>query len=280
VIKYISKITLILITLILVSCGDKNNKKITLVEADLEQQMSDLYKKGMEALEEGDALFAVKNFQLAENIFPQSNWAPKTIIMSAYAFYSQDYYGDAIFELERYLAKYPNGEYVSYVYYLIGLSYYESIVDEKKDINPILNSKKYFDYLKINYPNSDFAIDASYKLLLIENLLASKELYIARYYLKKKKWIPAINRLKTIIEVYDETIYVEEAIHRLVEVYYKIGLEEESKKYAKLLGYNYLSSSWYEESYKVFNKNYISPKNKIKKKKKNMIIKKFKSLFE
>lgn len=279
-IKYISKITLILITLILVSCGDKNNKKITLVEADLEQQMSDLYKKGMEALEEGDALFAVKNFQLAENIFPQSNWAPKTIIMSAYAFYSQDYYGDAIFELERYLAKYPNGEYVSYVYYLIGLSYYESIVDEKKDINPILNSKKYFDYLKINYPNSDFAIDASYKLLLIENLLASKELYIARYYLKKKKWIPAINRLKTIIEVYDETIYVEEAIHRLVEVYYKIGLEEESKKYAKLLGYNYLSSSWYEESYKVFNKNYISPKNKIKKKKKNMIIKKFKSLFE
>jgi len=280
VIKYISKITLILITLILVSCGDKNNKKITLVEADLEQQMSDLYKKGMEALEEGDALFAVKNFQLAENIFPQSNWAPKTIIMSAYAFYSQDYYGDAIFELERYLAKYPNGEYVSYVYYLIGLSYYESIVDEKKDINPILNSKKYFDYLKINYSNSDFAIDASYKLLLIENLLASKELYIARYYLKKKKWIPAINRLKTIIEVYDETIYVEEAIHRLVEVYYKIGLEEESKKYAKLLGYNYLSSSWYEESYKVFNKNYISPKNKIKKKKKNMIIKKFKSLFE
>ena len=279
-IKYISKITLILITLILVSCGDKNNKKITLVEADLEQQMSDLYKKGMEALEEGDALFAVKNFQLAENIFPQSNWAPKTIIMSAYAFYSQDYYGDAIFELERYLAKYPNGEYVSYVYYLIGLSYYESIVDEKKDINPILNSKKYFDYLKINYPNSDFAIDASYKLLLIENLLASKELYIARYYLKKKKWIPAINRLKTIIEVYDETIYVEEAIHRLVEVYYKIGLEEESKKYAKLLGYNYLSSSRYEESYKVFNKNYISPKNKIKKKKKNMIIKKFKSLFE
>ena len=125
-----------------------------------------------------------------------------------------------------------------------------------------------------------FAIDASYKLLLIENLLASKELYIARYYLKKKKWIPAINRLKTIIEVYDETIYVEEAIHRLVEVYYKIGLEEESKKYAKLLGYNYLSSDWYEESYKVFNKNYIFSKNKIKKKKKNMIIKKFKSLFE
>ena len=234
----------------------------------------------MKALEEGDVLFAVKNFQLAENIFPQSRWAPKTIIMSAYAFYSQDYYGDAIYELERYLAKYPNGEYTSYVYYLIGLSYYESIVDEKKDINPILNSKKYFDFLKINYPNSDFAIDASYKLLLIENLLASKELYIARYYLKKKKWIPAINRLKTIIEVYDETIYVEEAIHRLVEVYYKIGLEEESKKYAKLLGYNYLSSSWYEESYKVFNKNYISPKNQIKKNKKNMIIKKFKSLFE
>ena len=281
-INYISKITLILITLFFVSCGDKTDKKIILAEADLEKQMIDLYEKGMEALEEGDVLFAVKNFNLAENIFPQSLWAPKTIIMSAYAFYSQDYYGDAIYELERYLARYPKSEYESYAYYLIGLSYYESIVDEKKDINPILSSKKYFDYLKINYPNSDFAVDASYKLLLIENLLASKELYIARYYLQKKKWIPAINRLKTILEVYDQTIYVEEAIHRLVEVYYKIGLEEESKKYAKLLGYNYRSSAWYKESYKVFNKNYLNPKDQIKKnkKKKNMIIKKFKSLFE
>ena len=279
-IKYIFKIILIITTLLIVSCGDKKAKKIILEETTLEKQMINAYKKGMKALEEGDVLFAAKNFNLAENIFPQSGWAQKTVIMSAYAYYSQDYYGDAIYEAERYLTKYPKREYESYAYYLLGLSYYESIVDEKKDINPILKSKKYFQFLKDNYPDSDFAVDANYKIILIENLLASKELYVARYYLQKEKWIPAINRLKTIIEVYDETIYVEEAIHRLVEVYYKIGLEEESKKYAKLLGYNYLSSLWYEESYKVFNKDYLSPKKQIKKNKKNKIIKTFKSLLE
>ena len=253
----LSKLNILPILIILLfiwSCGDKTSNEIIIEETTLENQMIDAYKKGLEALEEGDALFAAKNFNLAENIFPQSIWAPKSIIMSAYAYYSQDYYGDAIYEIERYIAKYPDGEYIAYANYLIGLSYYESIVDEKKDINPILKSKKYFDYIEANHSGSDFAIDANYKILLIKNLLASKELYIARYYLQKEKWIPAINRLKTIVEIYDDTIYVEEAIHRLVEVYYKIGLEEESKRYAKLLGYNYLSSTWYEESYKVFNK--------------------------
>ena len=273
-------LSILIILLFMSSCGGKEEKKITLPETDLENQMIAAYKKGMEELESGDALYAAKNFKIAENIYPQSVWAPKTIIMSAYAYYSQDYYGDVIFELKRYLKLYPNGEYKAYAYYLIGLSYYESIVDEKKDINPILKSKEYFDYLKSNYPNSDFALDANYKILLIENLLASKELYIAKYYLERDKWIPAINRLKTILEIYDETIYVEEAIHRLVEVYFKIGLEEESKKYAKLLGYNYLSSSWYEESYRVFNKNYLNPKDQIKKDKKNKIIQSFKLLLE
>ena len=279
----LSKLNILPILIILLfiwSCGDKTSNEIIIEETTLENQMIDAYKKGLEALEEGDALFAAKNFNLAENIFPQSIWAPKSIIMSAYAYYSQDYYGDAIYEIERYIAKYPDGEYIAYANYLIGLSYYESIVDEKKDINPILKSKKYFDYIEANHSGSDFAIDANYKILLIENLLASKELYIARYYLQKEKWIPAINRLKTIVEIYDDTIYVEEAIHRLVEVYYKIGLEEESKRYAKLLGYNYLSSTWYEESYKVFNKSYINPRDQIKKDKKSKIIKTLQSLLE
>ena len=279
----LSKLNILPILIILLfiwSCGDKTSNEIIIEETTLENQMIDAYKKGLEALEEGDALFAAKNFNLAENIFPQSIWAPKSIIMSAYAYYSQDYYGDAIYEMERYIAKYPDGEYIAYANYLIGLSYYESIVDEKKDINPILKSKKYFDYIEANHSGSDFAIDANYKILLIKNLLASKELYIARYYLQKEKWIPAINRLKTIVEIYDDTIYVEEAIHRLVEVYYKIGLEEESKRYAKLLGYNYLSSTWYEESYKVFNKSYINPRDQIKKDKKSKIIKTLQSLLE
>ena len=131
-----------------------------------------------------------------------------------------------------------------------------------------------------NYPNSDYALDSEFKLGLIEETLASKEMFIAKHYIKKQKWIPAINRLKYIIDNYETTIYVEEALHRLVEVYFKIGLIDESKKYATLLGYNYLSGEWYEESYKVFNKKYKNPYKKIKKSKKTSLIKKIKSIIE
>ena len=272
------KVISILITLLFIwSCGDKNEKIITLEENNLEKQMIEAYNKGFEALEKGDVLYAAKNFNLVENLFPQSVWAKKSIIMAAYAYYVQDYYGDSIYELTRFNKQYPKNKYTPYAYYLLALNYYETIVNEKKDIKPLLKSKNYFEFLITNYPETDFALDAKYKLLAIKNILASKELHIAKYYLQRKKWIPAINRLKIIIQEYDETIYVEEAIHRLVEVNYKIGLEEESKKYAKLLGYNYLSGIWYKESYRIFNKKYLNPKDQIKK---NSIIKKFKILLD
>ena len=278
--KYIFRIILTILILFTNSCG-KKEKKITNIEGNnLEKQMIEAYKEGFEALEEGDALYAAKNFNLVESLFPQSSWAKKSILMSAYAFYSQDYYGDSISELERFNELFPPNNYSAYAYYLLGINYYETIIDEKKDIEPILKSKKYFNYLINNYPKTDFALDAKYKLLAIENLLASKELYIAKYYLEKEKWIPAMNRLKTIVVKYDKTIYVEEALHRLVEVNYKIGLEEESKKYAKLLGYNYLSGSWYKKSYKILNKKYSDSEKQFKKNKSNIIIRNFKKLFE
>ena len=151
------------------------------------------------------------------------------------------------------------------------------IVDEK-DLGPLLKAQEKFNFIIKNYPNSDYALDAEYKLDLIQDYLATKEMYIATHYIKKKKWIASINRYKTVVEKYDKTIYVEEALHRLVELYYSIGLENESQKYASLLGYNYQSSKWYEKSYKVFNQNYKT-KLEIKKEKKN-ILKKFKNLFE
>ena len=241
--------------------------------------MIEAYKKGVEALDKGDVLYAAKNFNAAEKIFPQSIWASKSVIMSAYAYYSQDYYGDAKYEIRRFLKNYSNSDYVPYARYLLALCFYEEIQDEKRDIGPLLEAKKNFEELVILYPNTDFSLDAKYKMILIDNVLASKELYVAKYYLDKEKWIPAINRLKLIIVEYDETIYVEEALHRLVEVHYKIGLIDESKKYAKLLGYNYLSSKWYKESYKIFNKNYYSQNDKIKDQKKSKIIKSLKNLF-
>ena len=203
--------------------------------------------------------------------------------MAAYSYYTQDYYNDTISELERFLKIYPKHNDLDYAYYLLGLSYYEQIVDEKKDLQSILKAKEYFNILTKNFPNTEYAIDSEFKLDLINDILASKEMYIGRYYFEKKKWIPAINRFRTVIDDYETTIYVEEALHRLVEVYYILGLTSESKKYAKLLGYNYQSSKWYEKSYVVFNEMYEKNKkdNLVKEKKSNRsVLKKFKSLFE
>ncbi len=272
---------LVLFSIFLVSgCSGKKEEKIVLDSRDLESQMIEAYNEGLKALDEGDVIFAAKNFNIAENIFPQSIWAPRSILMAAYAYYSQSYYGDAISELLRFLNQYPENKDYAYAYFLLATCYYELIIDEKKDISPILKSKKYFQIVINDFPKTDFAIDAKYKLFLIDHLLASKEVYIGKYYIEKKKWIPAINRFKNVLENYEETDYVEEAIHRLVELNYILGLKEESKKYAALLGYNYQSSKWYEESYRVFNKKYENPREKIKKEKQNLLLRKFKELFK
>ena len=277
--KYFANILIILIFLFLNSCS-KDKKKIDIIEEeDIELQMIDSYKEGIKALEEGDVLFAAKKFNEAELVYPQSDWAPKSALMSAYSYYIQDYYGDAIFELNRFIKTYPKDLRLSYAHFLLGMCYYEQIVNEKKDLGPILKAKEKFNYILKNYPDTDFALDAQFKLDLINDILASKEMYIGKHYVKKQKWIPAINRFKTIVNNYETTVYVEEALFRLVEIYYLLGLTDESQKYAKLLGYNYLSSRWYKESYRIFNKNYESPREKIKKKKRNFIIRKFKSIF-
>ena len=261
-----------------ISCSKDEVKTSTITEKSLDLQVQEAYLDGMEALEEGDIFFAAKKFNEVEILFPQSELAPKSSLMAAYAYYSQDYYIDCISELERFLRIYKFHKNLDYAYYLLGLSYYEQIVDETKDLESILKAKEYFQIILKNFPNTDYELDAEFKLDLINDILASKEMYIGRYYFNKKKWIPAINRFKTVIDDYDTTIYIEEALHRLVELYYTIGLENESQKYASLLGYNYQSSKWYEKSYKVFNNEYKS-KLELKNEKKGML-KKFKKLFD
>ena len=277
--KYFVNILIILIFLFLNSCSNDKKKIDIIEEEDIELQMIDSYKEGIKALEDGDVLFAAKKFNEAELVYPQSDWAPKSALMSAYSYYIQDYYGDAVFELDRFIKTYPKDLRLSYAHFLLGMCYYEQIIDEKKDLGPILKAKEKFNYILKKYPSTDFALDAQFKLDLINDILASKEMYIGKHYVKKQKWIPAINRFKTIVNNYETTVYVEEALFRLVEIYYLLGLTDESQKYAKLLGYNYLSSRWYKESYRIFNKNYESPREKIKKKKRNFIIRKFKSIF-
>ena len=270
-------IYLFLILIFCVSCSKEVVEKSKITETNLELQTIEAYQDGLKELKKGDVLFAAKKFNEAEMLYPQSMIAPRAALMASYSYYSQNYYSDAIAELDRFLKVYPNYKDKVYAEYLLALCYYEQIVDEKKDLNSIEKSKEIFLRLIRNYPNTDYALDAEFKLNLINNILAAKEMYVGRYYVDKKKWIAAINRFKFVVDNYDTTIYVEEAIFRLVEVYYILGIEEESKKYANLLGYNYQSSKWYEKSYSIFNKQYETLKIK---KEENSILKRFKSLFE
>ncbi len=275
--KYIIYITLFIL---IQACSQKTEEIKTQVKGDsLKQQMIEAYNSGAVALENGDVLFAAKKFNEAELFFPQSEWAPKAALMASYAYWTQGYYRDSINELKRFIKRYPKNNNLDYAYYLLAINYYDSIIDEKKDIRPLNEAKKYFEFILKNYPKSDYALDGKYKLELIQDLLAAKEMYLARHYMKKQKWIAAINRLKFVTENYDTTIYIEEALHRLVEVHYKIGLENEAQKYAQILGYNYQSSDWYKQSYKVFNKNYSSITNKKKEKDKKDLLDKIKSFF-
>ena len=280
--KFIINFILIVFLVLNVSCKSKNEEKnISLIkEKEQDLQMIDAYKEGLDLLENGDGLMASKKFNEAELLYPQSIWAPRSSLMSAYSLYSQMYFIDAIEEIERFLKKYPNHERENYAHYIMALSYYDQIVDEKKDLKPLVKAKENFEIIIKKYPKSEFAFDSEIKLEAIREILASKEMYTAKYYFDREKWIPAINRYKVILEKYETTIFAEEALHRLVEIHYKIGLENEAQKYAILLGYNYQSSEWYEETYKIFNKDYEKISARKKKSKTKSTLEKLKSLIQ
>ena len=279
----IRTVLFLIIIVIFNACSKDEFKKSIVKEKSLDLQVQEAYREGMEALEGNDVIYAAKKFNEAETLFPQSEWAPKSALMAAYSYYVQDYYSDAIAELIRFISVYPSHKDLDYVHYLLGVCYFEQIVDEKKDLQSIKNAKTKFLFVLNKYPKTEYALDSEFKLNLINDILASKEMYIGRYYFEKKKWIAAIRRFRTVIDEYDTTVYTPEALHRLVEVHYTIGLIDEAEKYAQLLGYNYASSEWYENSYSLFNKTYEKKrKSKLEntKKKSRNIIKKFKSLLE
>ena len=278
---FYKKLLIIFSFYLLTACANNNEKEVRNIisDNDIESEMIEAYNEGIIALDSGDAQYASKKFNEAELLFPQSKWAPKALLMSSYAYWSQQYYSSSIDELKRFIKVYPTDQNLDYAYYLLAMNYYDSIADEKKDLKSLLQSKKYFQIILDRFPDTDYSLDAKYKLDLIQEFMAAKELYIARHYIKKQKWIAAINRLKNIVNEYDDTSFIEEALHRLVEIHYKIGLENEAKKYAKTLGYNYETSKWYEQSYRIFNKDYKNIKIFKKEKKKTNLTEKIKSFF-
>ena len=273
------RIFLIFFSLIFLYSCSKEVEKIKLIkETSQNDEMISAYKKGMDFLNTGDYFAAGKKFLEVEVLMPQSQWASKSVLMASYSYYLQDYYSLAIENLKRYFKTYPKDKNMAYAHYLLAMCYYETIEGEKKDLAPLVLSKNELILIIENFPDTDYAYDARYKIDLINDILAAKEVYIGRHYINKKKWIPALNRFKNVLNNYETTDHVEEAIHRLVEIYYILGMEDESLKYASLLGYNYNSGEWYKETYKIFNREYRVSVPKTKKEK-SKILSKIKSLF-
>ena len=260
------KLTFLLLTAFLFfSCSKKEQEIAKPSETD---KAFEVYQDALKSLNENDFFYAAKKFSEAELILPKIEFSAKAALMSSYCYYVINFYPEAVENLERYIKKYPADKNIPYAHYLLAITYYEQILDVKKDIKPLQDSKEKIDFYLKEYPGTEYALDLKFKLDLINNQLAAKELYVAKFYVETQKWIPAIRRLRNIVDNYNETVFIEEALHRLVEVYYKVGLDEEAKSAAVLLGYNYNSSIWYQQSYKILNKDYKIPKIEKKEKKK------------
>jgi len=242
-----------LILFLFFSCSKK--EPVVVQEFSDKEKAMEIYQEAINNLDDGFYFQAAKQFSEAEIILDKIEFSARASLMSSYCYYLINFYDEAIENLEKFIKKYPVDKNIPYAHYLITISYYERILDEERDITPLLKSKEKIYFFLENYPNTEYALDLKFKLDLINNQLAAKELFIAKYYIETQKWIAAINRLKTIVEIYSETIFIEEALHRLTEIYYKIGLVEEAEATVALLGYNYNSGEWYERSYKILNKN-------------------------
>lgn len=245
-------LTFIFLLIFLVSCS----KDKPLYVPSEKVNPYNLYKEGLAAFNNNDYFFANKKFSEAELNFEEVELAAKSAIMSSFSLYGINFYIEAEENLKRFLKKYPSDKNIIYANYLLAIISFEQITDEKKDLKPLLDAQDRINLFLSKYPNTEYAIDLKFKKDLITNQLAAKEMFVAKHYISTKKWIPAINRLKIIVEKFDKTVFIEEALHRLVEINYHIGLEEEAKKYASILGYNYNSSEWFQKSYKVINKDY------------------------
>ena len=249
---FFRKLLIFVIILLLHSCSkDKDTYEPTI---KIDPFAS--YKEALIGFEEGQYFYANKKFSEAEINFSSPELAVKAAIMGSFSLYAINFYDECEDNLLRYLKNYPGDKYVIYAHYLLAIIYFEQIGDEKNDMKPLIDAKAKIDFFLKQYPESEYAIDLNLKKNLIQNQFAAKELYVAKYYVSVQKWIPAINRLKIIVKDYEKTVFIEEALHRLVEIHYHLGLDDEAKKYASILGYNYNSSKWYEQSFKIFNKNY------------------------
>ena len=238
-----------LIFILLLGCSDS---KIAKPETEGEK-LQVLYSTAMDLVKKRDFVDAAVLFEDIERQYPYSKWSNQAQLMTAFCYFKSQMYDDSLNALDRFIALYPGNNKISYAYYLRALNYFEQISDVERDQSMTEKSKLAFIELVNKYPNSEFADDAYDKIDIINDRLAAKEIEIARYYQFSFQWISAINRYNKILELYGTSVYVEESLHRLVEIYHSLGLDEEAKRYASTLGYNFPNSDWYNLSYVLLN---------------------------
>ena len=236
---------------ILSSCST-NNELIT-EEIKESRKPEILYKEANVYLEDMNYLKALENFNEISDKFPLSNEGVQSQLMIAFINYLELDYDSAIFKLKRFVNKYPSHKNADYAYYLLSLCYYEQINNEFFDGQNNELALKYFNQVLNRFPNSDYSKDSQQKKILINENISAKHMNIANFYLNSKKYIAAMNRYKLIVEDHSSSKFVPEALYRLVEIYYSLGLVEDAIKTASLLGYNYPDSRWYKYSYDLLN---------------------------
>lgn len=262
-----------IISILLFSCNKDSNKITKPAEIP---SLNILYNSAFQSYENGQPNEAIKLFQTVETRYSFTEWAERATIMIIYIYFETSEYVKSLEYIDKYLKFYPSSKNIEYAKFIKALCFYEQIDVVSRDQTYAKVALKQFNEIIDEFPNSIYADDAKYKIDLINEQLAGKEMYLARYYMKKSKWIPAIKRLKIILDIYSSTVFTTEALHRLVEIYYKLGNIKEAKKYAAILGYNFNDSDWYKKSYKIVgNKNYIINKEFQKKKLKDRIKKLF-----
>ena len=247
--KYFYNFLLIFVLIFFSSCSSSDQRKSIKPKEVI--PLEKLYKAAYNSFENGDYNQAVTLFEMVETDYSYTEWAPRALLMKAYLYYDSGQYVVALTNLQKFKKRHSGSISIPYAEYLIGICMFEQINFAALSQENTVLALTQFNKIILNYPNTAYATDAKFKIDLLNEQMAAKEMYLARYYAKKEKWLPALYRLNNVFKNYQTTVFIEEALHRLVEIHYKIGNINAAKKYASILGYNYNDSDWYKKSYNI-----------------------------
>ncbi|RZI47417.1 outer membrane protein assembly factor BamD [Rickettsiales endosymbiont of Peranema trichophorum] len=246
--------SVVLVLMLVGFCGCSGKKEDVKISSD----PSAVFQEGIQNVRSGDYTDAIAKFETVEREHPASTYATESMVRKAYAYYLNADYENTKLTVQDFVRQYPNNQYVPYMYYLKALSCYNQMVDIERDQQTTVDALEALDDVIIRFPNTQYSDDAKLKRDLVFNRLAAKEMQIALFYIKQRNNISALNRLKVIVDKYDTSVFIPEALYRMTVIYYSLGAVEQAERYAAVLGHNYPNSEWYTKSYNIL-------KNKVQK---------------